>query len=156
MKYIIFDVDGVLADSSGREQKYLIGKEKEEVNWDLFYKDADKDKPILSGILTARALFYHGKYELIFLTGRNESVKEKTLDWLSYNLMLDKSVINLIMRPDENNDNNSKFKETIGKKLGFENIVLAFDDNKKTVDMWRSHGVKCFHTDERNFKQNNY
>lgn len=157
MKYIVFDIDGVLADSSEREQKYLIGKERKDINWGLFYKDVSNDEPIKAGILTATAFtFYSAGCELVFITGRNESVREQTIDWLSYQLVLDKEKINLYMRHDGDTTTNSKFKESIGEQLGFENIIIAFDDNGSTVDMWRSHGVTCYQTDKRDFKQNNY
>jgi hypothetical protein len=154
---IIFDIDGVLSDSTDREQKYLIGKERNEIDWDLFYRYVMQDPPILSGIVTAKAFLklLHSN-EVLFLTGRNESVRSETLKWLSYYLETPEENINLIMRPEYNHTSNSKFKESIGEKIGFENIDIAFDDNGSTVDMWRSHGVKCFQTDKRDFKQNNY
>lgn len=164
MKYIIFDIDGVLADSSEREKKYLIGKEKKDIDWQSYYSGALNDPHIESGVLTAKAflvaynlyfkqnIYGFWDYEIVFVTGREETVKMQTLQWLSDNLYIPIEKIKLFMRPVGKHTPNSKFKESIGEKLGFKNIALAFDDNRSTVDMWRSHGVKCFHTDDRDFK----
>lgn len=157
MRYIVFDIDGVLANCSERVEKYLIGKKKPDVDWDLFYKDVSNDPPIEAGILVATALsFYNSGCKLVFVTGRNESVREQTLDWLSYQLLIDKKDINLFMRPDGDISTNRAFKESIGLLLGFKNIVIAFDDNGLTVRMWRDHGVTCYQTDNKIFRQNNY
>lgn len=154
---IIFDIDGVIANSTERENKFIKGRKKKSIDWDLFYESVYNDPPIPSGVLAAKAFInFLPKEEITFVTGRNESVRDLTLKWLSKHLGIAEKDINLIMRPDGDPRTNSAFKEDVGENIGYEKIDIAFDDNGTTVNMWRSHNVKCFQTDKRNFAQNNF
>lgn len=91
MKYIVFDIDGVLADCSHR-LKYIQGKDKD---YDRFYSDEEimKDKIIEAGRKIMDMLYnlyamedfyrpteFYGK--IILLTGRNEICKKATNTWV--------------------------------------------------------------------------
>lgn len=144
---VIFDIDGVLADTSYREKKYLRGKKNSEIDWDRFFQDAIHDLPLPSGILVAKAMMnFLPQTEILFLTGRAESIRATTLKWLSEQLQIDKSKIDLTMRETGNYIESVKFKEEVGKEIGFENIDLVFEDNPEIVAMWRKHNVVCYQT----------
>lgn len=144
---VIFDIDGVLADTNFRVKKYLKGKNKDDIDWDSFFQDSINDLPIPSGILTAKAIIdYLPQSEVMFLTSRPERFRDITLQWLSENLGVVKSEVDLTMRPDGNYEPAVVFKEKVGEGLGFKNIDLAFDDCSDTVDMWRKHNVICYQT----------
>lgn len=77
----IFDIDGTLADHSHRLP--LISRElpKEQRNWKRFHEDCHLDPPILATCKLARTLHY-AHAPIIFLTGRMEEQRSKTVRWL--------------------------------------------------------------------------
>lgn len=144
---IIFDIDGVLADTSYKEKRFLKGKKYSEINWGLFFQDAIYDLPIKAGILVAKAIInFLPQTEILFLTARGESVRNMTLHWLSEHLQIEKERIDLTMRPEDNFSDSITFKEEVGNEIGFNNIDLVFEDNPEIVNMWRSHNVICYQT----------
>lgn len=144
---IIFDIDGVLADTSYKEKTFLKGKKYSEINWGLFFQDAIYDLPIKAGILVAKAIMnYLPQTEILFLTARGESVRNMTLQWLSEHLQIEKERIDLTMRPEDNFSDSITFKEEVGDEIGFKNIDLVFEDSPEIVNMWRSHNVICYQT----------
>ena len=144
---IIFDIDGVLADTSYKEKRFLKGKKYSEINWGLFFQDAIYDLPIKAGILVAKAIInFLPQTEILFLTARGESLRNMTLQWLSEHLQIEKERIDLTMRPEDNFSDSITFKEEVGDEIGFKNIDLVFEDNPEIVNMWRSHNVICYQT----------
>lgn len=141
---VIFDIDGFLIDVDERKKRILSGNRNEDINWKDFFKNIKKDKPISAGVLIAKAFIeYLPQIDIMFLTGRTETVRKETLEWLSEQLKLNKSNIDLTMRPPDNFDADYLFKEQVGAELGFRNIDLAFDDTKEIIDMWERHKVPC-------------
>ncbi len=89
MKYIVFDIDGVLADCSHR-LKYIQGKDKD---YDKFYSDEEimKDRLILdiTDIIIALGNLDDYTYvdeedrtRIIFVSGRNRKCLRSTIQWL--------------------------------------------------------------------------
>lgn len=82
MRCIVVDIDQTVADCSHREH-YLAGENK---NWIQFYAECVFDKPIKKHIQLVHSLFYSynlvEQTQLIFLTGRPESVESETQAWL--------------------------------------------------------------------------
>lgn len=154
MKYIVFDIDGVLADCSHR-LKYIQGKDKD---YAKFYSDEEimKDKIIEAGRKIVDMLYnlytmedfyrpteFYGK--IILLTGRSEICKEATRIWVSKNIFEDLSLYSIIMRPKNDWRPAHEVKESlIEKHIGFENILFAFDDDDKVNEMYKKHGVMCY------------
>ena len=144
---VIFDIDGVLADTNYREKKYLRGKKNSEINWRAFFEDSIHDLPIPAGILIAKAVInFLPQTEILFLTGREETVRATTLQWLSEQLQIHKNKIDLAMRAKGNYAESVDFKEEVGREIGFENIEVVFEDNPALVAMWRRHKVVCYQT----------
>lgn len=144
---IIFDIDGVLADTSYKEKRFLKGKKYSEINWGLFFQDSIYDLPIKAGILVAKAIInFLPQTEILFLTARGESVRNMTLQWLSEHLQIEKERIDLTMRPEDNFSDSITFKEEVGDEIGFNNIDLVFEDSPEIVNMWRNHNVICYQT----------
>lgn len=155
MKYIVFDIDGVLAYCSHR-LKYIQGKDKD---YDKFYSDEEimKDKIIEAGRKIVDMLYnlytmedfyrpteFYGK--IILLTGRSEICKEATRIWVSKNIFEDLSLYSIIMRPkNDYRPAHEVKKDLIEKHIGFENILFAFDDDDDQVnEMYKKHGVMCY------------
>lgn len=141
---VIFDIDGFLADIDERKSLILKNKKNEEIDWEEFFREIDKDKPIHSGLLIVKAFIeYLPQVDIMFLTCRMESVRKETLVWLAKHLGVPEDRIDLTMRPSNNFSEDYIFKEQVGKELGFKNIDIAFDDNDKIIDMWCRHNVPC-------------
>ena len=150
MKYIVFDIDGVLADCSHR-LKYIQGKNKD---YEKFYSDEEimKDKIIEAGrkivdLYTMEDFYrpteFYGK--IILLTGRSEICEETTRIWVSKNIFKDLSLYSIIMRPKNDWRPAHEVKESlIEKHIGFENILFAFDDDDQVNEMYKKHGVMCY------------
>ena len=152
MKYIVFDIDGVLADYSHR-LKYIQGENKD---YDKFYSSEEvmKDRLILdiTDIIIALGNFddYTGVDEedqtrIIFVSGRNRKCLSSTIWWLETNLNVCINEDNLFLRSENDWRPAYQIKEDLIKKhIGFENILFAFDDDDEVNDMYKKHGVICY------------
>ena len=147
MKYIIFDIDGVLADCSHRLH-YIQGENKD---YDKFYSydEVLKDKPILN---LDRILFniqYANEegsdIDIKFITARNIKCITATTKWLERNFGIEVLKEDILMRPANDYRPAHEVKEDlIEKHIGFENILFAFDDDNQVNEMYKKHGVMCY------------
>lgn len=148
MKYIIFDIDGVLADCSHRLH-YLKDK-----NYDKFYSDEEimKDKPIHDIMDIFVGLENLNEYNIgsnktvnILISGRNERCKKSTIQWLREKLNIYIDEDQLFLRSEDDYRPAHEVKEDLIKKhIGFENILFAFDDDDQVNEMYKKHGVMCY------------
>jgi len=133
---VILDIDGVLADATGR-QHHL-----ERNDWRGFFEDVDED-PVIAEI-GVMAQLLDNSLQVILVTGRPHRVSEKTVLWLNeHNLRWDI----LVMRDRGNNIGVDKFKRDVLKQLGEDgyNIRLAVDDDPKNHAMYVKAGVPCIY-----------
>lgn len=146
---VVFDLDGTLADVSHRLHHIQGGKR----DWDAFHRDCPKDKPIWQTVETFKALGAHTKVNLAIWTGRDESVRDETAQWLVHNLGFQYSFCDLKMRPVGDYTEDHFLKERWFNEARQRNfyIHLAFDDRQRVVDMWRNNGVVCYQVDKGNF-----
>ena len=121
---IIFDIDGVLANSDHRE--HLLP------DWDAFFEECEDDAPkdiidlpyLLSMCLGC---------EIVLLTTRPDSIREKTENWLKRNNVY---YNRLIMAT---NDFPPSFSAAVFKKKVVDdlaktwNILYIFEDDPKTI-----------------------
>ena len=154
MKYIIFDIDGVLADCSHR-LKYIKGDKKD---YDKFYSYDElwQDEIIPAGCWMFNFIYEWVRqrrehYKIFILTGRNKSCAGATEVWLLESLPQllfeknDEMSTELLMRPENDYRPAHQVKEDLIKKhIGFENIIFAFDDDDKINEMYAKHGVMCY------------
>jgi phosphoglycolate phosphatase-like HAD superfamily hydrolase len=133
----IFDIDGVLSDAVSR-QHYIEGPGRR--NWDAFFA-ACGDDPLIEDVAQLLHLL-DPDLQIILLTGRPIRVQPQTLAWLErYGLRWDL----LIMRDYGDYMAAREFKQwTVEdlRKVGFE-LVLAFEDDRRNLEMFRSEGVPC-------------
>lgn len=96
MKLVISDIDGIVADCLHR-----LSWAKAKL-YDEFYSDANilRDRPIESGITFLQMLSggLSSTTKVVFCTGRNETCKEATREWLHREVKLDYDA--LYMRKD--------------------------------------------------------
>ena len=136
----VFDIDGTLANTSHRLH-HIAGRNKD---WEKFYDECDKDKPIHAVLAVAVCLFHNSPTPVIFSTGRSERIRDKTKAWLSnYNLFtLDKQ---LFMRRDGDHRPDYILKKGHIEHMrnnGYEPMIV-FEDRNQIVNMWREQGIAC-------------
>jgi hypothetical protein len=138
---VIIDIDNTLCNSNPRFQ--LATKPNGKIDWDIAHTPAYiiVDEPFYPMIDLAKHYKKSG-VEVILLTGRPESVREVTNEWLAkYGVEYDQ----LIMRSWEDNF----LKAPIYKKKMYEkyiqlNVICAYDDDERIIDMWIELKIPCF------------
>lgn len=170
---IIFDLDGTLADCEHR--RHFVDPEKNEnvltniyyskgnlhrqyfykdstneftPDWKSFYEACDKDEVIIPVALQFYALVErYGIKHLHIWSGRCESVRDKTIRWITKYLSddLDFST-QLKMRPISDNTPDDQLKEKwLDEELAKgNNIEFVFDDRPKVIRMWHRRGMFVF------------
>ena len=148
MKWIIFDLDGTLADIEDRRQ--LCTKENGKMDWNKFF-DPDNiklDKPNMPVIMMAQALTAFG-YKIAIFSGRSARTEDATKDWLHEQ---DVKFDILKMRPERNFRPDEQLKlEWLNNMDWKDNVECVFDDRDKVVNMWREIGLTCAQVAPGNF-----
>jgi len=138
---VIIDIDNTLSLSNKRFE--LAKKENGKLDWDIVHssKNIIMDEPNLPMIELAKNYKENGT-EVIILTGRPESTRKVTKEWLEkYDIPYDK----LYMRSWENNFLKAPvFKRKIYETEIKENIFCAYDDDERIIDMWVELGIPSF------------
>jgi len=133
-KLFIFDLDGTLADINHR----LHYVRQSPVHWGKFQEACVNDKPIYWVIDLFNICRKHG--EVIILSGRNDIVREKTVEWLSKE---DIRYDYLLMRKDKDYRPDQVIKlemlDDFLRDKGYE-VQFIVDDRQRVVDMWRENG----------------
>jgi phosphoglycolate phosphatase-like HAD superfamily hydrolase len=134
----VVDLDGVLSDAASR-QHYL---ESPRRDWRAFF-DACGDDPVIEEVRVLLDLL-DPTLRIVLLTARPERVHHLTEAWLRhYEIRWDL----LIMRPDSEQELAREWKHSAVKALrakGFE-LLLAIEDDRRNVDMFRGAGVPCIY-----------
>lgn len=134
---VVFDIDGVLSDATGR-QHFLEREGKKD--WRGFF-DACGDDPLIDEVARMLHLLDPGLV-VVLLTGRPERVRDRTLGWLeSHDVRWDL----LVMRDVGDYSAATEFKRrTVGelRSRGYD-LRLAFEDDKRNQDMFHAEGVPC-------------
>jgi hypothetical protein len=136
---IIFDIDDTLFTSEHRSHLY----KRQDTDWELFYNESLKDRPIVSSISMLKSLYSCG-HTILLVTGRHEFARDKTLTLLRYyNIPFDR----LYMRPSSDKDSrNAQVKLSILKTLRKDGFfpIAAFEDNPLSAEMWKSQGLTVY------------
>ena len=138
---IIIDIDNTLSIANDR---FKLGeKENGKLDWDIVHSPENliQDKPNLPMIELAKNYKENG-FEVIILTGRPESTRKVTKEWLQkYNIPYDV----LYMRSWENNFLKAPiFKRKIYETEIKENVFCAYDDDQRIIDVWVDLGITSF------------
>ena len=148
---IVFDIDGTLADLSHR-LKHI---KEEPKNWAEFHRRCTWDEPIAPMIALCNTLMADTTHDVVFVSGRNEAVRERTVEWLDKKLSFPENfTMCLYMRAEDDHRPDYKVKLEIllevvalyGKKPD-----LVFDDRQQVVDMWREHGIRVCQVADGNY-----
>lgn len=136
MRLFIFDLDGTLADDSHRWHHV-----ERSNDWDAYYAAASADRPIEHICAIARSLVASG-FKLAIVTGRSESIRTETEQWLiEQGILYDR----LIMRKKGDRRRNSELKVAALHALRAEGYMplMAFEDLEPAVQAWRTAGLPC-------------
>jgi uncharacterized HAD superfamily protein len=137
---IVFDIDGTLS-LVGDRLKYLKDKD-----WDSFYEACGEDG-VNSAIMDLATELNDAEHTIVCVTGRRESVRDKTLRWLSkHGLFID----NLYMRKDGDYRHDTEVKLELVKDF-IDDIDLVFEDRASMVQAWRDAGITCCQVAEGDF-----
>jgi len=135
---VVVDIDGVLSNAAAR-QHYL---ERPTPDWRGFF-DACGEDPVIEEVRVLLDLLDPG-LAVVLLTARPSRVHELTEAWLArYGIRWDL----LIMRPWGEYSASRQFKRATVDDLrayGFD-LQLAFEDDRRNVDMFHSEGVPCIY-----------
>jgi len=139
---IVFDMDGTLSDPTHRVH-FLT---QEDPDWDSFYEACDKDLP-RNSMLDLLSLYLADGEHVEIWTGRRESTREKTMEWLS---MCDiDSRIPVRMRKDGDFRHDTEVKREWIKEHGEPDLV--FEDRNSMVKFYRDNGIECVQVQEGDF-----
>jgi hypothetical protein len=146
----LFDLDGTLCDIPHR--LHFIKKESgtSSKDWDAFFAACTDDSPIPEVIAVARAL---GAFaDIIIMSGRSDSVRQQTLDWLSAERV---PIQGLYMREvgDHREDSivKGEFLDDLLTKTAMSEIAGVFEDRSQVVKMYRVRGLRVFQVADGDF-----
>lgn len=135
-KAVIFDLDGTIS----LRDKGPLGRDPYDMT------RVGEDMPNMPVITMARLVHTNaGPAEdvtLIFVSGRDESARKDTVKWLD---QFFEPGFYLYMREidDMRSDETMKY-EILQALQSTWDIIAAFDDRNRVVDMWRANGIPCF------------
>jgi len=139
-KIVICDIDGTIANNDHR-QHFLEGKK----DWDGFFSELLRDKPIYSIIEKVKNLHSDGK-NIAFITGRPDRYRAETVKWL--NLYFEFEYL-LLMR--KNNDKRNKLmikKELFENNFSTSEIVCCFENDRELIKLWKQIDIKVVDINE--------
>ena len=148
-KIVIVDIDGTIS-KVGERLKFLKQSPKD---WDSFYADSFQDEPI-KPIIELVWHLYRAGHKIVFCTGRRESCREKTRQWLDKYFDYPISVCcNILMRPDNDHRHDTEVKPELLEEAGIslDSIAFVFEDRNSMVQKWRELGLTCLQVADGDF-----
>ena len=146
-KIVIVDIDGTIS-KVGDRLKYLKQNPKD---WDSFYEACGEDEANMPIIKLVKILQL--EYDVVFCTGRRESVRHKTNHWLLDNLGWGVAGHHLLMRPNGDHGCDADVKPKLLKKAEIRKCDVAFilEDRNSMVKKWRELGFTCLQVADGDF-----
>ena len=131
---VLVDIDGTLSIVGDRLKHY-----PEDRN--LFQSRCDEDEPHPDMCQLVYALAR--SYNIVFLTGRKEFVREKTVAWIEKEFGTMMPWL-LLMCPDEEHRSDGIVKPELAQKAGIklDEIAFVLEDRDSVVAAWRALGVR--------------
>lgn len=138
---MIWDLDGTLSDDKARAHFVEVERGRAR-DWKSYFDAIDTDPPIAASMEVLRAMHAAG-IRILFLTGRPEYTRPKTVRWLEANGLTEYDA--LIMRPDGERRPAGLFKAEAVARLRREyELVCAFEDRIDVAERLRLAGVPVF------------
>jgi hypothetical protein len=138
---IICDIDGTIADH---------GDERGHFDYHLVHTDVPK--PHICSLINALAEI---GYEIIFVSGREESCRMATWEWLANHVpfAVDPGRTELYMRQngDRRQDDIIKREIAVHFIIPSHDVWFVLEDRYLVVRMWREMGFTCLQVQEGNY-----
>ena len=139
--FVVFDLDGTLADDSSRSH-FMRQHPKD---YDSYHDAGKYDEAIWPVLATMHALAEVGGHRIEIWTGRPEKYRHQTLVWLEQRgVYYDR----LRMRPDGDFRSTQECK---GEWMEENKPDLVFDDRTQAVKFWRDNGIVCLQVQDHDF-----
>lgn len=134
---VLVDLDGTMALMGARSP----------YDWSRVGEDKPNDKVVE----LVRWLYAKDEMQVIFLSGRDGSCQDETVDWLAGLGGFEGAP--LFMRPEGDTRKDSVVKLELFDRYIRDNYDVQFvlDDRNQVVSMWRSIGLSCFQVAEGDF-----
>ena len=140
----IFDLDNTLCDATPRFKRYI---EDCGEDYESFYKHVEEDEEHFDVCLIAKMLHNAG-HVILFVTGRRESTREATLEWIAAHLGEELADTNhLFMRSAEDGHRSDYVSKVRNYRQYIEPnwyVMGVFEDRDQCVRAWRDLGLRCY------------
>jgi len=136
--FIICDIDGTLADCSNRLH---FVKNTENKDWKSFFGSLSEDSP-REEIFQMVHDYYKQGYEIILMSGRPDTYRKETEEWIKKYSPEGLVFTTLIMRGSHNRRPDTEVKWELHEKfLSHYPIEAIIDDRPSVIRMWREKGL---------------
>lgn len=155
MKYVIFDLDGTLADIEARRKKAM--KPDKSINWGSFFNPNNivLDKPMEDVLELYHLIRLKAGYKVAIFSGRSDITEEATIAWFKYHNIIPPEILKMRKDGDYTPDQDLKkqwMEELLEEEMITKNdIAFTVDDRNKVVKMWRNEGLTCLQVAEGDF-----
>ncbi|MEZ0212468.1 MAG: AAA family ATPase [Xanthobacteraceae bacterium] len=136
--FVIFDLDGTLADIEHRVHHVRDGKRE----WDEFFAACSDDRLHHHVRETLDAHLARGNRVEIW-SGRSDVVRAETETWLIAN-RIDPDLLTHMRAEGDNTPDVQLKRFWLNQLHDSERPDLVYDDRQRVVDMWRDEGIPCF------------
>ena len=162
---IICDIDGTIANLQHRLHfiKNPDGSKKsyKDSDWDSFHKACVDDEPyedvieilhsLVLGMGNGCGVCGAVEREVYFFSGRNETVRQETVEWIAKNVSDDviADCDYLLMRSEGDRRPDTVVKLEMAERAGLtpDDVLCILDDRQSVVDMWRENGFRVMQID---------
>lgn len=135
--FVVFDLDGTLADISHRVH-FVRGTRKPD--WGAFFAACVDDIPHLHVIETFKSHIDAGHRVRVW-SARSDVVRKETEDWLLRH-SIDPCFLQHMRADGDNTPDTVLKRHWLHQEAVRPDIV--YDDRQRVVDMWRAEGIPCF------------
>jgi predicted kinase len=138
--FVLCDLDGTLCDIEHRRH-YVQGEKKD---WKGFFAHMMEDKPRME-VLDMLLRYEDEGYDIIFVSGRPDTYRAFTEDWLEKHLHGYKLHKALLMRRADDKRPDTEVKKQILDNCFLKHkypIHVVIDDRPSVISMWRDNGLE--------------
>lgn len=134
---VLVDIDGTVAKMNGRgpHDYHLVSTDV--ANYDI--------------VTLVQSLHYDSEIPTVFMSGRPESCRQDTVDWLYENVKVPFVGLHMRKTGDYRKDDVVKLELFNQHIRGKYNVAYVLDDRNRVVEMWRNLGLTCLQVAEGNF-----
>lgn len=145
---VIVDIDGTIS-KVGDRIKYLEQKPKD---WDSFYANCNEDNPISNVIELIVDLYTIGR-EIVFCSGRRESCRKDTEEWIGKHLYMEPINYSLLLRENDDYRHDTETKPELlqASNISLDTILFVLEDRTSMVKKWRELGLVCLQVADGDF-----